>query len=163
MREVQGYWDALRATTPNLQGEVLGDLWGVEKGIYVAIIVVYSRPFGQFRHGKKIFRKPLDVDVLGIFDRVPELRAVHDGMLEARDQAVAHADTARHTTSLTVSSADSSQRESTMPYYTDGILTAKWDVLFRCVMNRCNELAHWIDTGQWNGQGVPPVKLLARR
>ncbi len=144
MREAQAYLNALRLGVPHLEGELYGELWSLETAAYVAIIVVYSRPFRKSRSNGQAATR-LDASEIGLFLDRPELAELHDQILASRDQAVAHADWDRHTTELIPSQDETIRRSSTIPRYTAHMDLKLLDDLLHHVAYRTSKMSMEID------------------
>jgi hypothetical protein len=89
--------------------------------IYIAVIIVYARPFVN-SYSKGFAEPKLIPEDLQLFDNDCELGAFHNRLLELRSTAVAHADWTLHNTHLITNDKDvGSRREHFQPEYQQGI------------------------------------------
>jgi hypothetical protein len=73
--------------------------------LVISTVVTYARPFTKSHSGGLAAAK-ISPDDIFLFLRWPELRPLHEKLIELRNQAVAHSDWAYHQTSLDVALQD---------------------------------------------------------
>ena len=96
-------------------------LIGAENAIFIALIVVYARPFVNSFSNGKADPKVVPQD-LKLFDGENELEILHTRVIDLRNSAVAHSDWAQHHTELiTNNKAYGLKREHSRPDYMQGV------------------------------------------
>lgn len=124
MVEVKRYLDALEALTCSIAKDdswssfILGD---AIPAIYIAIIIVYARPFVN-SYSKGNAEPKLIPEGIQLFDNDCELEAFHNRLIELRSTTVAHADWMQHNTQLITNEKQFGlKREHSQPDYMRGI------------------------------------------
>lgn len=124
MVEVKRYLDALEALTCSIAKDdswssfILGD---AIPAIYIAIIIVYARPFVN-SYSKGNAEPKLIPEGIQLFDNDCELEAFHNRLIELRSTTVAHADWMQHNTQLITNEKQFGlKREHSQPDYMQGI------------------------------------------
>lgn len=100
MGEAENYWNGLVDL-----GRCPRPIWD---SVILAIIVVYSRCFIHSESEGKALNK-VPIGRIRLFDGEPELRKLHDQILELRMKAVAHSDWEHHRTAYDYEGTDFSQ------------------------------------------------------
>lgn len=120
-------------------------LMDAENAIFIALIVVYARPFVRSFSDGKADPKVVPED-LQLFDGESELEILHRQVIDLRNSAVAHSDWTQHHTELITSNKQYGlRREHSSPDYMKGLNLAQLRRLIRHVEVAIRGFAYDLD------------------
>lgn len=124
MVEVKQYIDALETVTYAMEKDNEWSsflLFQAIPAIYIAIIIVYTRPFMN-SYSKGEADSKLIPEGIQLFENDRELEDFHNQLIELRSTAVAHADWTQHSTRLITNDPQFGlKREHSQPDYAHGV------------------------------------------
>ena len=121
------------------------DLFGAENAIFIAVIVVYARPFVNSFSNGQADPKVVPED-LKLFDGENELEILHRRVIDLRNSALAHSDWTQHPTKLITDDKQYGlRREHSRPDYMEGIDLAQLRRLIEHVELAMRGLAYDLD------------------
>ena len=116
-----------------------------ENAIFIALIVVYARPFVNSFSDGKADPKVVPQDIK-LFDGEDELEVLHRRVIDLRNSAVAHSDWTQHHTELITNNKEYGlRREHSRPDYMQGIDLAQLRRLIEHVEVAMRALAYDLD------------------
>lgn len=146
MVEVTRYLEALEELTSTIEKDIFSFfVYDAIPAIYIALIIVYARPFVNSYSKGKADPKLIPEDIQ-LFDNEWELETLHNRIIEIRSTAVAHSDWTQHNTNLITTDRQSGlKREHSKPDYIQEIDIALLRRLVKHVESATRGLAYDMD------------------
>ena len=144
MTYASSYLEAHKALEENYLDKNTTEYVDLGEAVLIAAVVTYCRPFKRSR-SREFADGLLDPNQIGLFESKNELQALHDRLLELRDQAIAHADWTHHSTEVLETSEKSVLRRSPRPHLLGGLRAEELRPLVAHVLQFCRNKAFDLD------------------